>query len=152
MSEQSQNDNTQAAAPASEVPARRPEKHVTLFGAVLMQVIAVALALFGAYFLDNMKGDDVTVITADTAAIINTKLLDMQKQGLSEEEYAKQTQDFIKKMSVRLEEYRASGFMVVNEKAVVAAPNSVNVTSELAKYLGVNPNAVLQASGSTPSR
>lgn len=151
MTEQAQNDNT-TAAPAADKRERRPEKPVTLFGAVLMQVITLAVALFGAYFLDSRKSDEVTVITADTAAIINTKLLDMQKQALSEEEYARQTQDFIKKLSGRLEEYRANGFMVVNEKAVVAAPSSVNVTSELAKYLGVDPNAVLQASGSKARR
>lgn len=151
MTEQAQNDNT-TAAPAADKRERRPEKPVTLFGAVLMQVITLAVALFGAYFLDSRKSDEVTVITADTAAIINTKLLDMQKQALSEEEYARQTQDFIKKLSGRLEEYRANGFMVVNEKAVVAAPSSVNVTSELAKYLGVDPNAVLQASGSKAGR
>lgn len=151
MTEQAQNDNT-TTAPAADKRERRPEKPVTLFGAVLMQVITLAVALFGAYFLDSRKSDEVTVITADTAAIINTKLLDMQKQALSEEEYARQTQDFIKKLSGRLEEYRANGFMVVNEKAVVAAPSSVNVTSELAKYLGVDPNAVLQASGSKAGR
>lgn len=152
MTEQAQSDNTSPAPAATPTAPRRPEKSVTLFGAVLMQVVTVAVALSGAYFLDNRKSDEVTVVTADTAGIINAKLLDMQKQGLAEQEYSKQTQDFIKKMTTRLDEYRANGFMVVNEKAVVAAPVSVNVTGELAKYLGVNPNAVFQANNNTAGR
>lgn len=120
----------------------RADRKVTVFGAILLQLITLSAAVSGAHLLDSRNEQASMIVSADTASIINAKLLDMQGQGLSEDEFRAASAGFMKKLLDRMAEYKEAGYTVVNDQAVITAPESVNITKDLASYLGVNPNAL----------
>lgn len=142
---------TQAAAVSDVPPAprpRRPEKPVTLFGVVLLQIITLAAALSAAYLMMGSGSNDTRIVSADTAAIINAKLLDMQDQGMSEEQFREASTKFIATLLAKLDAYKASGYTVINDQAVIVSPDVLNITKDLAAQVGVNPHALSQSNRS----
>lgn len=150
---------TQEVAPtesAAKAPAQaseevkqkppRPEKPVTLFGVILMQIITFAAGLSCAYVLMELKpSNELKIVSVDTAAIISAKMFDMQGQDLTSDEFRASSEKFVVKLLSVLDDYKARGYTVINDQALIVTQEGVNITKELAAQVGVNPRAISES-------
>ena len=87
---------------------------------------------------DTLAGGSQRYVFLDARRLIDAKALEINARGLGEEEGAKEGTAFADAMKLVVAEYHSKGFTVMNGAALLSESEDADVTSDVAKKLGVD--------------
>lgn len=146
MSEPKEQPVTASSVPAEVQgsPVRTPSP-VTTLGAFLMVVIGCAMTAALMFLVMERQGGAGAaasgIISVDTAGIISARLLEINKEvaaaGGDERVFEEKSREAIMRLKVVLDDYSKKGYIVINENAVMSAPEGINHTNEVGQKIGL---------------
>lgn len=89
-----------------------------------------------------------SVVVLDLYGLQQAKLQQLQSEELPFETVAREAEEFARKLHAVLNDYRFAGMIVLNRNAVVATPETLDVTRVIAGRLGVNYSPSIHRGGS----
>lgn len=117
------------------------KKGMSLFGVVLLCAITGAASTAASYVMIKKNVEQsptARVVVVDTQKIIDQKARDFGRGNASPEQVTAEARLFSEKMQKKVSELVSAGLIVVNKRAVIGQPKSVDLTREFAHSVGVN--------------
>lgn len=112
---------------------------VTILGALLLSIGCSVLGAGGAvYYMQQHAAKEQKILLVDGNALLRAKVAEITTLGVSQDDLPKKAQEFSAKLQSVMNQYRDAGYLVINTNVVLASPDGVNVTADVAKALNVN--------------